>query len=142
MKHFYFIPAIFMLLSLSALSQSADEEKIASRVEQLRKLMVDPDKKVLEELVMPLLSYGHSSGAIDDKDIFIEKLVSGKSDFVSLEFSGQTISVSGKVALVRHTLAGTTNDNNTPGKVNLKVLLVWQKDKGDWKLLARQAVRL
>ncbi len=142
MKNSYLISALFMLACFNSFAQGKEEEKVASRVEQLRKAMIDPDPGALDGLVMPLLSYGHSSGAIDDKTVFIDKLVSGKSDFVTIDFTGQTVAVSGNVAIVRHTLTATTNDNNTPGKVNIKVLLIWQKEKGVWKLLARQAVRI
>ena len=45
------------------------------------------------------------------------------------------------MAVVRHTLAGATNDRGTPGNVTIKVLTIWQKDGGQWCLLARQAVR-
>jgi len=131
-----------LALAFQSVAQNKNEEKVASRVEQLRKAMIDPDQKALEGLVMPLLSYGHSGGALDDKTTFVDKLVSGKSDFVSIDFTEQTISVSGKVAIVRHNLTATTNDNNTPGQVKLRILLIWQKDKGDWKLLARQAVKI
>ena len=63
-------------------------------------------------------------------------------DFVTIDLTEQTISISGKTAMVRHTLTAKTNDNNKPGDVQLKVLLVWQKKGGHWKLLARQAVKL
>jgi len=42
---------------------------------------------------------------------------------------------------VRHTLSGETLDSGKPGTVNLKVLQIWQKQGGAWKLLARQAVK-
>jgi len=142
MKNVLFVSAFLLALAFQSVAQSKNEEKVASRVEQLRKAMIDPDQKALEGLVMPLLSYGHSGGALDDKTTFVDKLVSGKSDFVSIDFTEQTISVSGKVAIVRHNLTATTNDNNTPGQVKLRILLIWQKDKGDWKLLARQAVKI
>ena len=35
----------------------------------------------------------------------------------------------------------TTNDGGKPGTVKLKVLLIFQKENGAWKLLARQAVK-
>jgi hypothetical protein len=142
MKIPIFITAFLILFNFQLVAQGKDEANIASRVEQLRKAMIDPEQKVLEGLVMPMLSYGHSGGALDDKATFVDKLVSGKSDFVTIEFAEQTISVSGKVAVVRHLLTGTTNDNNTPGQVKLRILLIWQKDRGDWKLLARQAVKI
>jgi Domain of unknown function (DUF4440) len=142
MRYGLFFSGLLILLGFQVFAQGKNEEKVASRVEQLRKAMIDPEQKTLEGLVMPLLSYGHSGGALDDKTTFVDKLVSGKSDFVSIDFAEQTISVSGKVAIVRHILTGTTNDNNTPGQVKLRILLIWQKDKGDWKLLARQAVKI
>ena len=63
------------------------------------------------------------------------------SDFVSISLSDQTINISGNVAVVRHTLAGATNDRGTPGNITIKVLTISQKDGGQWCLLARQAVR-
>lgn len=114
---------------------------VAAAVEQLRRAMVDADSVMLDKLTAAKLSYGHSSGHIDDKTLFISKIVSGKSDFVTLEFADQTISVDRDVAIVRHKLNATTNDSGKPGEVHLAVLLVWQKQQGAWKLLARQAVK-
>jgi hypothetical protein len=131
-----------VFFSLQAVGQTGEEKKVEEAVEKLRKAMVDPDKAMLESLVSDKLSYGHSSGALDDKAIFLDKLLSGKSDFVELQFDKQTISVSGKAAVVRHVLNATTNDGGKPGEVHINVLLVWQKVKGKWVLLARQAVKM
>jgi ketosteroid isomerase-like protein len=38
-------------------------------------------------------------------------------------------------------LAAVTKDNGKPGSVKLDVLLVWQKEQKEWKLIARQAVK-
>lgn len=132
---------ILLNFSLVTMAQSKIEKEVTEAVESLRKAMIAADKNVLENLTSDMLSYGHSSGAVDDKKIFVEKIVSGQSDFVTIDLTEQTISVSDKTAIVRHTLSATTNDGGKPGSVKLKVLLVWQKRKGNWKLLARQAVR-
>jgi hypothetical protein len=134
---------LILVVSTSVLNaQKKHERAVASAVEQLRLAMVDGNKSQLENLVSDKLSYGHSSGHIDNKQQFVEKLTTGKSDFVSIELPDQTISVSGKTAIVRHTLNAKTNDNKVPGEVHLKVLLVFQKDHGKWVLLARQAVKI
>lgn len=122
-------------------AQSKDEKAVAQAVEQLRLAMIDPDAGKLDQLVMAELSYGHSGGKIEDKATFIQTLVSGKSDFVTIELQEQTITVVGKTAIVRHVLQAATNDGGKPGQVHLRILLVWQKTKGGWKLLARQAVK-
>ncbi len=122
-------------------AQTKQETAVANAVEQLRNAMVKADSVMLDQLTMDELSYGHSGGHVDDKKEFVQKLTSGKSDFVSINFSEQTITVSGKTAVVRHKLNAFTNDNGKPGEVHLLVLLVWQKTDGKWKLLARQAVK-
>lgn len=127
---------------LAAQSSSRDEKDVAAAVETLRKAMVDGDKSALDNIAAPDLSYGHSSGKIEDKASFVEALASGKSDFVSINLAEQTVKVTGNTAVVRHKLTGETSDNNKPGTVNLGILLVWQKQQGQWKLLARQAFKL
>ena len=134
-----------VLISFSiflAQAQSNQEKKVAATVEQLRQAMISGESHALTALVSDKLSYGHSGGHIDDKKEFLDKLTTGKSDFVTLEFAEQTISVSRKTAIVRHILNAKTNDNNVPGEVHLRVLLVFQKQSGHWVLLARQAVKL
>jgi Domain of unknown function (DUF4440) len=123
-------------------AQTTQEKAVANAVEQLRKAMIDADSVMLDKLTLPQLSYGHSGGAVDDKIVFVQKIVSGKSDFVTIEFLEQTVSVSKNVAVVRHKLKAATNDGGKPGVVHLGVMLVWQKLHGDWKLLARQAIKM
>lgn len=126
----------------TAFSQGKDEKAVADVVEQLRVAMVNADKATLENLTSDKLSYGHSGGHVEGKEEFVQKIVSGASDFVTLDLTEQTISISDKVAVVRHLFTAKTNDNGKPGEVHLKVLMVWQKQKGGWKLLARQAVKM
>jgi hypothetical protein len=122
--------------------QGKDEKAVAAAVEALRKAMVDPDKATLEKLTLPQLSYGHSNGMVQNQTVFIEALTSKQSDFVNINLSGQTITVVDRTAIVRHILSADTNDGGKPGHVNLSILLIWQKQKGEWRLLARQAVKV
>ena len=105
--------------------------------------MVDPNQADFEKLTSEFLSYGHSKGLIEDKKTCIESMVSGKYNFDSIELTEQTIKVVDKTAIVRHTFFAHTHDaGQEPGTVKLKVLMIWQKQKGIWLLLARQAVRI
>ncbi len=141
MKKISTVFILFLLTGFSVTAQSKPEKAVANAVEKLRKAMVDANKADLESSVSDQLSYGHSGGHIDDKKEFVEKLTSGKSDFVTIDLTEQTISVSGKVAVVRHILTAKTNDGGKPGDVHLRILLVFQKKEGKWILLARQAVK-
>ena len=133
--------SLLICFALSITAQTKSEKAVAAATESLRKAMIDGDSVMLDKLVSPKLSYGHSGGHVDDRNEFISKLASGKSDFVTIDLTEQTISISKNIGLVRHKLSATTNDNGKPAEVHLLVLLVWQKLHGDWKLLARQAVK-
>ncbi len=142
LKKLSFIATLVIVVLCEAGAQSADETAVANAVQQLRKAMVDGNKEELESIASDKLSYGHSNGLIENKTEFVEKLVTGKSDFVSIELKNQEIIMSGKAAIVRHRLDAATNDNGKPGETHLLVLLIFQKDKKQWKLLARQAVKI
>ena len=141
------IVAAACIAALSACStapqtSASSESEVATAAERLRIAMIDPTPAALGELVASDLSYGHSGGRVDTKDSFIADLVAGRSDFVTVVITDQTIKVVDNVAIVRHTLTADTNDSGKPGKVQIKILGVWQKQGTKWKLLARQAVRV
>ncbi|WP_242693365.1 nuclear transport factor 2 family protein [Sabulibacter ruber] len=129
-------------LGTTAQAQSKDEKQVAAAVDRLKQAMIAGERSALEAIVADALSYGHSSGKVEDKAAFVEAIVSGKSDFVSINLTNQTIQVTGNTAIVRHQLAGETNDSGVPGIVKLGVMLVWQKQGDTWKLLARQSYKL
>ena len=132
-----------MLLSTALAAQSKEEVEIAHVVEDLRKAMISGDKKELDRLVAEDLSYGHSGGKVENKDEFIDAIVSGKSDFLTIDLNEQHIQVVGNTVVVRHKLQATTHDQGKePATVNLAVLLIWKSYYGKWKLLARQAVKI
>lgn len=139
-KYLSFIGCVILTTTLFA--QTADEKAVAAAVESLRVVMIDPNKATLEALVGDNLSYGHSSGKVDDKGSFIESLISGKSDFTSINLTEQVIKITDNTAVVRHIFKGETLANGTPGVANISVILVWVKQKGQWKLVARQALKI
>jgi ketosteroid isomerase-like protein len=142
MRKFNCLLFICLAFTMSAFAQTSNERNVASMVEIMRKAMVDGDKAKLEYIAAADLSYGHSSGTIQNKAEFVEQIASGKSDFVSIDLKDQTIKVTGTTAIVRHKLVAETNDGGKPGNVSLGILLVWQKQGKAWKLLARQAFKL
>ena len=115
---------------------------VTALVERLRLAMISPSASALADLFADDLSYGHSDGKLDTKASISGSLLDGSSDFTTIDISEQTVSVNGDVAIVRHRLVADTNDSGRPGHVKLKILLVWQRQDGEWHLLARQAVRV
>ena len=130
-----------MLISISA-QRKDDTRMVTETAEKLRLAMISGEKSALESLILPELTYGHSGGHINDAKEFVEKLVTKKSDFLTIEITNQRVQIIGNTAIVRHHFYATTADlGKAPGDVTLDILLVWAKVKNDWKLLARQAVK-
>ncbi|RYE21508.1 MAG: nuclear transport factor 2 family protein [Sphingobacteriaceae bacterium] len=137
-----FILILITAITLQTQAQSKEEKQVAAAVETLTKAMIDGNKTALQNIAADALSYGHSSGKIQDKAAFVEAIASGQSDFVTINLTEQTIIVKDKTAIVRHKLSAQTNDGGKPGNVSLGIMLVWAKEKGEWKLLGRQAYKL
>lgn len=137
-----FLLIAFSLFFTASFAQSKEEVAVANAIEALKKAMIDADKTALENIAAEDLSYGHSNGKIEDKAEFVRAIVSGESDFVKIDLTEQTIKLTGNTAVVRHKLLGETNNKGQAGTIKIAVLLVFQKQKGQWKLLARQAVKI
>ncbi|AZA86110.1 nuclear transport factor 2 family protein [Chryseobacterium shandongense] len=140
-KKLIFALSFLMLISISA-QRKDDTRMVTETAEKLRLAMISGEKSALESLILPELTYGHSGGHINDAKEFVEKLVTKKSDFLTIEITNQRVQIIGNTAIVRHHFYATTADlGKAPGDVTLDILLVWAKVKNDWKLLARQAVK-
>ncbi|GAA4793423.1 nuclear transport factor 2 family protein [Olivibacter ginsenosidimutans] len=130
-----------MLVSSTMVYAQQEEKAVLTTVENLRLALISGDRTALDTITADNLSYWHSDGRHEDKATFIGNLTSGKSDFVHINLSKQSIKLSDNVALVHHILTADTNDGGVPGKVKLGVLLVFQKYPNGWKLFARQAYK-
>lgn len=138
-----FLLIAFLLLNIASFAQSSDEKAVADAVEKIRVAIIGAKEADLMKLTSPKLTYGHSNGLMEDQAAFIRALVSEESKFTKIDLSEQTITVSGDVAMVRHKLIGDThNKGKDPAPVRLGVFMVWQKVKGQWILIGRQAFKL
>lgn len=136
------ILALLLMSTTWLYAQNKEEQSLTAAVDKLKNAMISGDRKALQEVAADDLSYGHSGGKVEDKATFVETIASGKSDFLTIELKNQTVKVTGKTGVVRHELHATTNDGGKPGEVHIGIMLVWQKQGKEWKMLARQAYKL
>jgi ketosteroid isomerase-like protein len=132
----------FFSITTLASAQSKAEKQVAAAITQLKEALISGDRELLDAITSEQLHYGHSNGRLEDKTSFLEALVSGRSDFISIDLSDQSIVVKGKTATVRHNLKADILDNGVPNTIQLHILTVWIKEKGKWKLLARQSAKI
>lgn len=123
-------------------SSAEDETAVAAAVDSLNKGILDPEKNLLENIASEALSYGHSGGKVQNKAEFVDDLINGSFDFQTVNTADQTIKVAGDNAIVRHTFTAKATNAGAPVDLNIGNLLVWRKEGGQWKLLARQAFKV
>jgi ketosteroid isomerase-like protein len=127
-----------------SLAASADEDAVAKRVEAFRTAQVAADAKAFDALCAAELSYSHSDGRVEDKATFIANATNGKSKFLSLEYRDPQIRVVGDAAIVRFHWVGESESvaDGKKNNTNLHILMNWQKQGPDWKLLSRASTKL
>ncbi|GGZ27493.1 hypothetical protein GCM10007049_20410 [Echinicola pacifica] len=140
-KTYLFLLALLFTASF-AQGQSKNSIALVQAVQQLNQLMINPQASKLKDITHKKLSYGHSSGRIENQTEFIAALVDGQSDFVSIDLQNQTYEVDGEIGIARHILSASTNDGGQPGTVRIGIMMIWQDTGTAWKLLARQAYKL
>jgi len=133
---------IYLFLSGSITVQSPDEEQLSRSIEQLRIVMMQPDSAVLASLVSNDLEYVHSSGTVRDKKGFINEFMKRQTNVTNVVFSNQTVKLSGDIAIVRHRMVADAHNPGYPPLIDIIVMMVWKKEAGKWKMLARQAAKL
>ncbi|HEV7636227.1 MAG TPA: nuclear transport factor 2 family protein [Bradyrhizobium sp.] len=127
-----------------AFAASGEEEAVAKKVEAFRAAQIAADAKAFDALCAPELSYSHSDGRVEDKPTFIANATNGKSKFVSLEYKELQIRVVGPAAIVRFHWIGEQEAvaDGKKSATNLHILMNWQKQDDDWKLLTRGSTKL
>lgn len=139
------LPVIaFGLLSVvPAFAVSADEEAVAKNVTAFREAQFALDAKALDALCAAELSYSHSDARIEDKATFIANATKPRPGSRALEYRDVITRVVGDAAIVRFQWV---SESETPdGKksaLNLHILMNWQKQGAEWKLLSRAATKL
>jgi ketosteroid isomerase-like protein len=132
------------LLGVVPAFAGADEDAVAKDVEAFRAAQLAADAKALDGLCAAELSYSHSDARIEDKATFIANATNGKSKFLSLEYQDISIRVVGPAAIVRFHWVGESEAaaDGKKSATNLHVLMNWQKQGADWKLLSRASTKL
>jgi ketosteroid isomerase-like protein len=139
------LPALAIgLLGAVPAFAGADEDAVTKNVEAFRAAQFAADAKTLEGLCAPELSFSHSDGRVEDKATFVTNATDGKSKFISLAYQDLSVRVVGSSAIVRFHWVGESQSvpDGKKSSTNLHILMNWQKQGADWKLLSRGSTKL
>jgi Domain of unknown function (DUF4440) len=139
--------AIGLLGVVPAFAASAEEDAVAKKVEAFRAAQFGLNAEALDALCAAELSYSHSDGRVEDKATFIANatdMKNRKTKTLSLAYKDPKISVVGPAAIVRFNWVSETEAivDGKKSNTNLAILMNWQKQGANWKLLSRAATKL
>jgi hypothetical protein len=123
-------------------ADAAEEGAVNEAIDGLRKAQLAQDKAKMETLAADQLSYGHSSGVVQNKAEMINGVMTRKSKVKSIEYPDLKISVTGNNAVARHLYVSESELDGKTDTTKIGILEVWQKQDSGWKLLARQGYKL
>lgn len=124
-----------------AASPATADKDVASAVDHLTQAMLHKDIAQLQALTASNLTYGHSSGKIQNKQEFIADIETGRSGFKTLEMQKQSIIMNGDTALVRNHFSAQAVNSGVEVPTEIENFQIWQKQKGKWLLIGRQAYK-
>jgi ketosteroid isomerase-like protein len=123
------------------MNNANDVVALTQAIEKFYNAIRDKDAAAFESLVTHDLSYGHSSGRIENKAEFIANVMKPNVKWATHYGDKQQNYFSGDTAISRHIMAGENSRDGKPGTSAMPTMMVWQKQNGAWKLLARQAFK-
>jgi ketosteroid isomerase-like protein len=133
-----------LMAALPAAGSTADEQAVAKNLEAFRTAQAAKNGDALAALVAPELSYSHSDARVEDKAAFLKGATNPATRTLSLEYKDPSIRVVGDVAIVRFTWKSESEvvADGKKSATNLHILMNWQKQNGDWKLLTRASTKI
>lgn len=115
--------------------QAADDARVAA--------MKSGSREKLQMIFSDELHYAHSTGEVDSKTSFIDKLTSGKTKYVLMDYEKRDFTLPAPgVALMtgRVHIRAVTGENTSEGVLGF--LAAWRLEKGEWRFLAWQSCKL
>ncbi len=135
---------LFLAIAVHSSAQT-DEQKVLQRVKQLNEAIFGvKDSIALEGLMADKVTYGHSTGKLENRSEMISGAFHSTSTYKNLVSENATVYFQGKnTAIVRHILTAISVDKEgKESPLHLNILQVWIKQNRQWKLTARQAVKI
>jgi hypothetical protein len=131
-----------LFLTGAAGAAAADDPALTQSIETLRQGILQGDRAKLDQVAASQISYGHSDGRSETKELFINGVMTRKPVQKSLTFPELKVAMLGNVAIARHIYLGESELDGKQSTTRIGALQLWQKQDAGWKLIARQGFKL
>jgi len=138
----FFLSTLLTFSSKAQQNNSAQQSEVMMKMANLRNAILSKDSVALYNLLADDITYGHSSGLIQTKAELIRSIVSGEQDYKSIEPSNMKVRIYDNAGVVNANVRASVIYQGKPLDLIMAVTFMWVKINGEWKLVARQSVKL
>ena len=116
------------------------ETEIAAAEQRRCAAMIANDPAALAALLDDRLQFHHATGAVDDKQAFLAKIAAGRIRYAGIAWSEEKLTApASDAALLTGRLTTDVQVEGVEKRLNNRVMTVWRRSGGEWRLLAFQS---
>jgi len=115
------------------------EAEIIELEERREAAMLAADIPTLNALLHDAVTYAHSTGGMDTKQIYLDGVGGGDFVYKTLARDDHTVKVHGDIAMSFYHMVANVQIRGNMHHLNNRMLCVWVREGGKWQLLAVQS---
>ncbi len=143
------MPKITFLIFITSLSitlyaqdNAAQKSEVIMKMMNLRNALLSKDSVSLSSLLADDVTYGHTNGLVQTKAEVIRSIINGEQDYKSIQPSNINVRIYDNTAVVTMSMKTNLTYQQKPLNLNMNATFTWIKLNGEWKLVARQSVKI
>jgi hypothetical protein len=121
---------------------SPQQMDVMMKMASLKSALLNKDSVALSALLSADVTYGHTNGLVQTKAQLIRSVVSREQDYKAIDPLDMKIRVYDNTGIVNMKSKVKMIYNGAPLDLSMHIVLVWIKKDNDWKLVARQSVKM
>lgn len=131
-----------LILLAGVLLAATPEEEVRAAEKTWTEAVLKRDYAALEAIYAPELIYAHSTGNIESRTEYLDRLKQGKQRYDTFEYEKTRVNVYGSSAVMHSVLRITGKNDSGAFNDHLMMMHLWVKQGGRWRLVAHQTTRI
>jgi ketosteroid isomerase-like protein len=133
---------ITLLAGLGVLQAASAEDEVRKAETDWAAAVVARDYAALEQILGDQLIYAHSTGVVESKSEYVEKLRSAAQKYDGIEHFSTNVKTYGEAAVAHSKVRMKGQSGSEPFDNQLMMMHLWVKQGGRWRLAAHQTSKL
>lgn len=130
------------LVAACSVFGASQEDELKATIEKWKTAVVNKDRATIEKHTDPNVTYSHSNALMENREQMLAAFLAPDIVYKGMDMTDTTFRFVGNVGIVQTKMTVRNVQKGESKSTPLSVLMVWVKEKGDWRLMARQTTRL